>query len=117
MDQWAVVGAAGRLERPRHGVAGAAPDRRADWRCFWGRGGGRPKRGPWYGGGAAHKNGVAHLWLIRHAPVDGPREVIHGPEAPADISDAEAFSALKARLPPGACAVCSPARRTRETAL
>jgi alpha-ribazole phosphatase len=62
-------------------------------------------------------SGVAHLWLIRHAPVDGPREVIHGPEAPADISDAEAFSALKARLPPGARAVCSPARRTRETAL
>ncbi|CAN7665422.1 histidine phosphatase family protein [Bradyrhizobium sp. LjRoot220] len=57
------------------------------------------------------------LWLIRHAPVDGPRGVIHGPDAPADVSNAAAFAALKARLPPGAPAVCSPARRTRETAL
>jgi len=59
-----------------------------------------------------------HLWLIRHAPVDGPRGVIHGPDAPADLRDAVAFAALKARLPAGgASAVCSPARRTRETAL
>ncbi|KRR22131.1 alpha-ribazole phosphatase [Bradyrhizobium lablabi] len=56
------------------------------------------------------------LWLIRHAPVDGPRGVIHGPDAPADLGDAAAFAALKARLPASACAVCSPARRTRETA-
>jgi alpha-ribazole phosphatase len=58
-----------------------------------------------------------NLWLIRHAPVDGPRGVIHGPDAPADISDAAAFAALKARLPESAFAACSPARRTRETAL
>lgn len=57
------------------------------------------------------------LWLIRHAPVDGPRGVIHGPDAPADISDATAFAALKARLPGDAFAVCSPARRTWETAV
>jgi len=57
------------------------------------------------------------LWLIRHAPVDGPRGVIHGADAPADVNNAEALAALKARLPPGAHAVCSPARRTRETAL
>jgi alpha-ribazole phosphatase len=57
-----------------------------------------------------------NLWLIRHAPVDGPRGVIHGPDAPADLGDAAAFAALKARLPGGALAVCSPARRTRETA-
>jgi len=57
-----------------------------------------------------------NLRLIRHAPVDGPRGVIHGPEAPADIRDTGAFAALKARLPTGAYAVCSPARRTRETA-
>jgi len=57
------------------------------------------------------------LWLFRHAPVDGPRGVIHGPDAPADTSHAEAFAALKARLPPRARALCSPARRTRETAL
>lgn len=57
-----------------------------------------------------------NLWLIRHAPVDGPRGVIHGPDAPADLGDATAFAALKARLPASALAVCSPARRTRETA-
>jgi alpha-ribazole phosphatase len=57
-----------------------------------------------------------NLWLIRHAPVDGPRGVIHGPDAPADISDTTAFAALKARLPANAFAVCSPARRTWETA-
>ena len=57
------------------------------------------------------------LWLIRHAPVDGPRGVIHGPDAPADVGNTEAFAALKAKLPLGAHAVCSPARRTRETAL
>ena len=38
-----------------------------------------------------------NLWLIRHARVDGPRGVIHGPDAPADTSDAAAFAALKAR--------------------
>lgn len=58
-----------------------------------------------------------YLWLIRHAPVDGPRGVIHAPDAPADVSDAAAFAALRSRLPQGAHAVCSPARRTRETAL
>ncbi|UFX46568.1 histidine phosphatase family protein [Bradyrhizobium sp. 41S5] len=56
------------------------------------------------------------LWLIRHAPVDGPRGVIHAPDAPADLGDAAAFAALQARLPAGARAVCSPARRTCETA-
>ena len=56
------------------------------------------------------------LWLIRHAPVDGPRGVIHAPDAPADLSDAATFASLKARLPAQAFAVCSPARRTRETA-
>ena len=58
-----------------------------------------------------------HLWLIRHAPVDGPRGVIHGPDAPADVGDAAAFAALKARLPANAFVCCSPARRTFETAL
>jgi alpha-ribazole phosphatase len=60
---------------------------------------------------------ATNLWLIRHAPVDGPRGVIHGPDAPADVSDAAAFAALKVRLPGGAPCFCSPARRTRETAL
>jgi alpha-ribazole phosphatase len=57
-----------------------------------------------------------NLWLIRHAPVDGPRGVIHGPDAPADVGDTAALAALKARLPANAPAVCSPARRTWETA-
>src|SRR4051794_30648694 len=61
-------------------------------------------------------NAETRLWLIRHAPVDGPRGVIHAPDAPADMSDAVAFAALRARLPASAFAVCSPARRTRETA-
>ena len=58
-----------------------------------------------------------NLWLIRHAPVDGPRGVIHGPDAPADTSDAAAFAALKIKLPRNTLAVCSPARRTFETAV
>ena len=59
---------------------------------------------------------ATNLWLIRHAPVDGPRGVIHSADAPADLRDVAAFAALKARLPVHALAVCSPARRTRETA-
>jgi len=58
-----------------------------------------------------------NLWLIRHAPVDGPRGVIHAPDAPADVSDAAGFAALNTKLPATAFAVCSPARRARETAL
>jgi alpha-ribazole phosphatase len=57
------------------------------------------------------------LWLIRHAPVDGPRGVIHGADAPADIRDAAAFAVLRASLPQNAFVVCSPARRTFETAV
>lgn len=45
-----------------------------------------------------------------------PRGVIHAPDAPADLGDSAAFAALKARLPENVFAVCSPARRTRETA-
>ena len=59
---------------------------------------------------------ATHLWLIRHAPVDGPRGVIHAADAPADLSDIVAFATLKARLPASAHAVCSPMHRTRETA-
>ena len=28
----------------------------------------------------------SQLWLIRHAPVDGPRGIIHDIDAPADLS-------------------------------
>jgi alpha-ribazole phosphatase len=59
----------------------------------------------------------AHLWLIRHAPVDGPRGVIHDSDAPANISDVAGLAAVRAALPPNASAFCSPARRTRETAV
>jgi alpha-ribazole phosphatase len=62
-------------------------------------------------------NAETNLWLVRHAPVDGPRGVIHAPDAPADVSDAAAFAALRAGLPQNAFAVCSPARRTFETAV
>ena len=56
------------------------------------------------------------LWLIRHAPVAGPKGVIHGYEAPADISDTAAFDALRAKLPDRAVAFASPAIRTMTTA-
>jgi alpha-ribazole phosphatase len=59
----------------------------------------------------------SHLWLIRHAVVDGPRGIIYDDNAPADLSDMPSLAALKARLPANAFAVCSPARRTFETAL
>jgi alpha-ribazole phosphatase len=56
------------------------------------------------------------LWLIRHAPVAGPRGVIHAPDAPADLGDHAALAALREKLPAGATVLASPARRTRETA-
>lgn len=58
----------------------------------------------------------ARLWLIRHAPVAGPRGVIHAADAPADLTDTERFNTLCASLPGAAAAWCSPARRTVETA-
>jgi alpha-ribazole phosphatase len=62
-------------------------------------------------------SGDAHLWLIRHAPVDGPRGIIHGSDAPADTSNVAAFAALRAQLPLTTSTFCSPARRTWDTAL
>ncbi|NVO17022.1 MAG: histidine phosphatase family protein [Rhodoplanes sp.] len=56
------------------------------------------------------------LWLIRHAPVAGPRDIIHPPDAPADTSDAAAIAAVKEQLPPGAAVYASPAQRTLATA-
>ncbi len=58
----------------------------------------------------------AYLWLIRHSPVDGPHDVIHNSDAPADIRNAAAFAGLRAQLPPTSLTFCSPARRTQETA-
>jgi alpha-ribazole phosphatase len=59
----------------------------------------------------------ARLWLIRHAPVDGPRDIIHDPDAPADVRDSAAIARVRVQLPSSHTAFCSPARRTRETAL
>ena len=61
-------------------------------------------------------SGDVRLWLIRHAPVMGPTGVIHGADAPADISDEAALAALRAKLPHGAVCFASPSIRTVETA-
>jgi alpha-ribazole phosphatase len=61
-------------------------------------------------------SGESRLWLIRHAPVAGPKGVIHDADAPADLSDIAAFAALGAKLPAQAAAIASPSRRTLETA-
>ena len=58
----------------------------------------------------------SQLWLIRHAPVDGPRGIIHGSDAPADVSDHAALSRLRLLLPHPHAVISSPARRARETA-
>jgi alpha-ribazole phosphatase len=61
-------------------------------------------------------SGEAQLWLIRHAPVDGPRGVLHDHDAPANLGDVTALAALSGKLPANAIAFCSPSRRTVETA-
>jgi alpha-ribazole phosphatase len=59
---------------------------------------------------------ITRLWLVRHAPVDGPKGVVYDFDAPADLSDAAAFAALRARLPQDARCIASSSRRTMETA-
>lgn len=59
---------------------------------------------------------LTRLWLIRHAPVAGPKGVIHAIDAPADISDAAALTALRAKLPASATTFASPSIRTLATA-
>lgn len=61
-------------------------------------------------------SGETRLWLIRHAPTNGPRGVIHRADAPANLTDSARFTALRARLPQGAAVFASPARRTLDTA-
>ncbi len=56
------------------------------------------------------------LWLIRHAPVLGPKGVIHDSDAPADLSDDATLAALRATLPAGAALFASPSARTLQTA-
>jgi alpha-ribazole phosphatase len=59
----------------------------------------------------------SQLWLIRHAPVGGPRGMIPDIDAPADVSDAAALLRLRGQLPDKHIAISSPARRARETAV
>jgi alpha-ribazole phosphatase len=56
------------------------------------------------------------LWLIRHAPVAGPKGVIHDSDATAETGDDVAFAALRVKLPAGAAQFASPSVRTLETA-
>ena len=58
----------------------------------------------------------SQLWLIRHAPVGGPRGMIPGIDASADVGDAVALLRVRAQLPARHLAISSPARRARETA-
>jgi alpha-ribazole phosphatase len=58
----------------------------------------------------------SRLWLVRHAPVDGPRGIIHADDAAADVSDKAALLRLQMLLPNPHAAISSPARRARETA-
>ena len=61
-------------------------------------------------------NDDVRLWLIRHAPVAGPNGVIHAIDALADISNAAALAALRAKLPASAAVFASPSVRTLATA-
>lgn len=56
------------------------------------------------------------LWLVRHAPVEGPKGTIWPLDAPADIGNRQAFDRLRAHLPSDAEVYASPARRTIDTA-
>lgn len=64
-------------------------------------------------------SGLRRILLVRHAPVDGPSGIIHGPLAPADLADAELIAATcgaLARSTRTPSLWCSPATRTRQTA-
>lgn len=61
---------------------------------------------------------ITRWWLIRHAPVSNPDGLIYGASDPAaDVGDAEALAVLAAALPPDALWLCTPRRRTRQTAV
>ncbi len=60
---------------------------------------------------------ITKWWWVRHAPVVGYEGRIYGAsDVPADVSDAEGFRALAARLPAGAVWVTSHLSRARDTA-
>jgi alpha-ribazole phosphatase len=56
------------------------------------------------------------LWLVRHAPVNGPEGTIWPMDAPPRLDDQKSFDSLRAHLPKDATAYASPARRTIDTA-
>jgi len=60
---------------------------------------------------------VTRWWLVRHAPIVNPGNVITGQmDLDADTGDAAALRALAAALPPEAVWVATHLRRTRQTA-
>ena len=60
---------------------------------------------------------VTRWWWVRHAPVTCHGGRIYGQDDhPADCSDADLFTALAVRLPPGALWVTSHLQRTHQTA-
>jgi alpha-ribazole phosphatase len=60
--------------------------------------------------------GETHLWLVRHAPVDGIPGTIHASDAPADLSDLKHLGAVARHLPQRAASYASPSQRTVGTA-
>lgn len=55
-------------------------------------------------------------WWVRHAPIAGPADIIHGnDDAPADLSDTAALAQIARRLPADAVALISGARRASDT--
>jgi broad specificity phosphatase PhoE len=59
---------------------------------------------------------VSRLVLVRHAPTIATRSASFPVDEPVDTDALEAAAALGQRLPSGAIAICSPARRARQTA-
>src|SRR5215471_17208008 len=60
--------------------------------------------------------GEFFLWLVRHAVVAGVTGTIHGPQAPADLSDGVHLDAVRRHLPQNAASYASPWQRTVDTA-
>jgi len=56
------------------------------------------------------------FWLIRHAPVDGAKGIIHASDAPANLRDQAQLDAVRRHLPQDAVSYASPSRRTVDTA-
>lgn len=57
-----------------------------------------------------------HLWLVRHAAVEGIAGTIWPANASANLNDRRSFDLLRSHLPSDAKAYASPAQRTIDTA-